>query len=448
MHSQRSAVLLLTIIACAALQQFIRGAAGETHCIIDQCRCQYIQSKSESNSQIFKVDCGDFLDSAHHKLGDLPMRPSSQYPSNLSEIELHLGNNKLTQVPAGRLYALVQHMFIKILDLSFNQITNVHVDAFKDLQGVAVLNLNRNKLKTIDAATLAPLRTTVERIDLPRNNITKIESLTFANFSKLAYLNLGFNQIATINSTAFQHSAQLRQLDLSGNSLKQIPARLFFSLVRLQFINLYMQRSPHLTIDDFAFERDTSSNDQMSAFNITLGNQTQLGTRSFCSRRFNNSNNNTRKGPFGQIYTIMVFEVSVVNTNNSNNNTIKGPFGQINKIAVYNLGVLNINSNKCLFKQLEHSGVDLHMGQTMHNCSCETLSIEEEHRFCEYQREMDCQLTTTATTTSTTKTSATLGTIQASKDITATTTAPIASTSELITFALLFSFLFIIWICL
>ena len=348
------------------------------------------------------------------------MRSSSQYPSNLSEIELHLGNNKLTQVPAKGLQALVQHLFIKKLDLSRNQITNVYVDAFKNLLGVAELYLNKNKLKSIDAATFEPLRTTTENIDLSHNNISAIEALTFANFSKLAYLNLRFNQIESIHPTAFQHSAQLRQLDLSVNYLKQIPAGLFFSLVRLEYVYLYMQRSPLLTIDDFAFERDTSSNDQMSAVNITLGtNEIHLGTRSFCSRKFNNSNNNTRKGPFGQI----------------------------NKITV-EWGDMNTNSNKCLFKQLKHRKVDLQIWQRVYNCSCEPLSIEEEHRFCEKEREIDCQLTKTTTTTSTTKISATLGTIMGAKIITATTTAPIASTSELFTFVFLFCFLFVLWISL
>ena len=48
----------------------------------------------------------------------------------------------------------------KRLVLRNNEVTSVHVDSFKNLQGVEQLYLNDNKLKRIDATTLDPLRKT------------------------------------------------------------------------------------------------------------------------------------------------------------------------------------------------------------------------------------------------------------------------------------------------
>ena len=163
-------------------------------------------------------------------------------------------------------------------------------------------------LATIDAATFEPLRNATHRIDLSANNISAIENSTFANFGRLVHLNLSFNRIESIDPTAFLNCSQLQYLFLNGNNLKQIRTRLFFSLVNLNHVFLQSQRSSLLTIDDFAFERNTSSNHQLSRFNITLGVARsvskafiQLDIRAFCSRKFNNDiYSNTYNGPFAR----------------------------------------------------------------------------------------------------------------------------------------------------
>ena len=386
MQFHQSANLLLTlIIACSLQQLLIRGAAEETAgCPFDKCTCE---QQSESFLKIF---CG------YSRLREFPIR-SSKYHPNVTKIELHLESNKLVQVPAGRLHALAEHLLIKRLDLGNNEITSVHVEAFKDLQGVEQLYLNDNRLIAIDAATFDPLRNTTQHIDLSRNKIGAIEALTFANFSKLVHLDLNSNCIESIQPDAFLHCVQLRELDLSLNYLKKIPARLFFSLVRIENIFLEWQRKNLLTIDDFAFERDTS----MSAVNITLSHmqsdskEIQLGTRSFCSL---------------------------------NNNTNKSLFVQINKITIKGHSQLT-NSNKCLFKQLKHRRVDLEIGKIVYNCNCEPLSIEEEHRFCEKQREIDCQLMTTTTKTTKITATTTTSTIKSAGEISNTTTKAVSTGS-------------------
>ena len=262
MQFQQSALqLLLTIIACVLQQQqqFIRATKSNsavlpTHCLSDKC--------------IFVIRSGIGLISCfNRRLTEFPVCSTQLHHSNIN-INIDLRENDLTQLPARGLYNLVRLAPILLLDLTNNQINDVHVDAFKDLQGVIDIKLNNNKLTTIDAATLEPLRSSIQFLSLHSNNINEIKAFTFAYLAKLTSLDLRSNQIESFHSTAFFNCSQLETIYLADNKLKKIPARLFSSLVSLANIFLSDQRSPLLIIEDFEFERDAPSNDQFNYVRI------------------------------------------------------------------------------------------------------------------------------------------------------------------------------------
>ena len=301
MHIQLSATLLLAIFAFVLQHQqqhFIRGATTDkpSRCIAGVCSFVW-----RVELKLMRISC------KHKRLAEFPLS-CTEFNGNIDSFDFLLNDNNLTQVPDRGLHAFAKHLLIKRLDLSRNQITHVHANAFKDVRGVERLYLNNNQLETIDAATFEPLRIATQHIDVSANNISAIENSTFANFSQLVHLDLSFNRIESIDPTAFLNCSQLQYLFLNGNNLKQIRTRLFFSLVNLNHVFLQSQRSSLLTIDDFAFERNTSSNHQLSRFNITLGVARsvskafiQLDIRAFCSRKFNNDNySNTYNGPFAR----------------------------------------------------------------------------------------------------------------------------------------------------
>ena len=180
MELQQSAILLLTIIVCAL--QFARAISdspdGDTDCIFVGCKCTTNTARNVQN-----IDCGML------NLSEFPLRNSAYSPPPPPDIEwlvLDLDDNHLTRVSAG----LLQNLFIAYLFLRYNKIEILHNDSFTNVKAVGGLYMYSNDLRQISAEALEPLRSTAERLDFKRNNLTMIEAFTFANFTKVELIDL------------------------------------------------------------------------------------------------------------------------------------------------------------------------------------------------------------------------------------------------------------------
>ncbi|CAK7305135.1 Slit homolog 3 protein [Vulpes lagopus] len=72
-----------------------------------------------------------------------------------------------------------------------------------------------------------------ERLDLDRNNITRITKMDFAGLKNLRVLHLEDNQVSVIERGAFQDLKQLERLRLNKNKLQVLPELLFQSTPKL-----------------------------------------------------------------------------------------------------------------------------------------------------------------------------------------------------------------------
>ncbi|VTJ52593.1 Hypothetical predicted protein [Marmota monax] len=72
-----------------------------------------------------------------------------------------------------------------------------------------------------------------ERLDLDRNNITRITKTDFAGLKNLRVLHLEDNQVSVIERGAFQDLKQLERLRLNKNKLQVLPELLFQSTPKL-----------------------------------------------------------------------------------------------------------------------------------------------------------------------------------------------------------------------
>ncbi|KAJ8254984.1 hypothetical protein GJAV_G00199610 [Gymnothorax javanicus] len=73
----------------------------------------------------------------------------------------------------------------------------------------------------------------VERLDLNRNNISRITKVDFSGIKNLRVLHLEDNQISVIERGAFQDLKQLERLRLNRNKLQVLPELLFQSTPKL-----------------------------------------------------------------------------------------------------------------------------------------------------------------------------------------------------------------------
>ncbi|XP_078603480.1 uncharacterized protein LOC144877436 [Branchiostoma floridae x Branchiostoma japonicum] len=125
---------------------------------------------------------------------------------------------------------------LRILYLSFNNITMIQKGTFANQPRLEVLRLRGKQIKMIESDSFASL-IQVKELWLSYNQITGIQPGTFANLPQLQQLLLSYNQIAMIQEGLFANLPQLQELYLHSNQT-MIHASTFANLLRLQNLNL------------------------------------------------------------------------------------------------------------------------------------------------------------------------------------------------------------------
>ena len=108
------------------------------------------------------------------------------------------------------------------LNLSDNQLTALHPSLFRGLGNLTVLDLYGNQLSTLDAGLFDGQRdqygrSSMHRMDLSRNRLTRLEPGLLRGMERLKYLELQDNGLAALPPRLFEGLYSLVGLDLSGN---------------------------------------------------------------------------------------------------------------------------------------------------------------------------------------------------------------------------------------
>uniref|UniRef100_A0A669BXZ7 Slit homolog 3 (Drosophila) n=1 Tax=Oreochromis niloticus TaxID=8128 RepID=A0A669BXZ7_ORENI len=90
-----------------------------------------------------------------------------------------------------------------------------------------------------------------ERLDLNKNNITRITKVDFSGLKNLRILHLEDNQITVIERGAFQDLRLLERLDLSENQIQAVPRKAFRGITGVK--NLQLDSNHISCIEDGAF---------------------------------------------------------------------------------------------------------------------------------------------------------------------------------------------------
>ncbi|XP_077337682.1 leucine-rich repeats and immunoglobulin-like domains protein 2 [Lithobates pipiens] len=180
----------------------------------------------------------------HNKISELNGDLLQQY---LSLETLDLSSNLLTEIKS----SYFPRIPLKYLNLSNNRITTLDAGSFDNLSGsLIVLKLNRNKISTIQPKSLKLPH--LQFLELRRNRIQIVESLTFQGLDSLKSLKLQRNGIGKLMDGAFFGLDNMEQLELEYNNVSDINKGWLYGLRSLQ--QLFMNQNAVYRISPDAWE--------------------------------------------------------------------------------------------------------------------------------------------------------------------------------------------------
>jgi len=136
---------------------------------------------------------------------------------------LDLANNELTVFGGG----LSQFRRLEHLSVRANRLTRIDKDAMTGLDRMTTFDVSYNKLENLDDGALRPL-VRLRRLNLASNRLRTLHPTAVPR--NLEYFSVRDNRLVSV---AFLASlAHLRSIDVSGNSLERLDARLFSRRIR------------------------------------------------------------------------------------------------------------------------------------------------------------------------------------------------------------------------
>nr|AIO08107.1 variable lymphocyte receptor C [Petromyzon marinus] len=213
--------------SCSAQRQRACVEAGKS----DVCICS-----SATDSSPETVDCSS------KTLADVP----TGIPASTERLELQY--NQLTAVPVNAFKALTQLTYISLQN---NNLQSLPVGVFDRLTSLEKLYLNYNQLKSLPPRVFDSL-TKLTLLTLERNQLQSIPEGIFKTLTNLQTLSLSTNQLQSIEAGLFDKLTNLQTLGLEQNQLQSIPKGVFDRLTNLQ--ELQLTNNKLQSVPDGAFD--------------------------------------------------------------------------------------------------------------------------------------------------------------------------------------------------
>ncbi|CAK6435440.1 unnamed protein product [Pipistrellus nathusii] len=176
---------------------------------------QHNQIRSVEGSQLMAYRALEVLDLSWNDLTEVHSACFLQGPPLK---ELNLASNRIGTLESGAFDGLSRSLLT--LRLSKNRITQLPVKAFK-LPRLTQLDLNRNRIRLIEGLTFQGLDS-LEVLKLQRNNISRLTDGAFWGLSRMHTLHLEHNSLVEVNSGSLYGLTALHQLHLGNNSISRI----------------------------------------------------------------------------------------------------------------------------------------------------------------------------------------------------------------------------------
>lgn len=108
------------------------------------------------------------------------------------------------------------------LDLSGNNIFALQRNVFSFLKAAIIIDISRNKVNQIDSNAFSGLQGNLRMLNLSFNLLGEVHNHMFNNLTDLRVLDLSHNHIGILGYQAFSGLSNLRGLFLTGNSLRKL----------------------------------------------------------------------------------------------------------------------------------------------------------------------------------------------------------------------------------
>ena len=204
-----------------------------------------------SASHIFLVLLAIAMYNIYESASDAAIQ--SSYPSGslacktYNMTKMDCGNRNLPDIP------VLDQNLTTSLDLSHNQLMNIITDApFEKLQVLKMLNLSYNEISQVSSSSFKGLAL-LETLDLQENKLKDLPKDIFSDFHNLLYLNLNANDFTAIPGQALASLDSLQDLSLLLNGeINEMDLEGFENMTNLISLHIYISSiKANLSSDTF-----------------------------------------------------------------------------------------------------------------------------------------------------------------------------------------------------
>jgi Leucine-rich repeat (LRR) protein len=214
-----------------------------------------LKNMSLSRNEIDSIELNSFLNKG--------------FQSNI--LELYLSMNKLTKIKSGQFKGLIN---LEKLFTDKNEIQEIELNSFEDMNKLILLNIQSNKIKVIQD-NLLHNKIDLDILYLYQNSIESIESISFNTLRKLRKLHLFSNKITRIAFGNFIHLQSLDEIKLDKNEIGSFGANTFVGLENLTFLDLSANKIKKLV------DRGFNGLKSVSKLELDLNDINQIEMNSF-----------------------------------------------------------------------------------------------------------------------------------------------------------------------
>ncbi|VDK49177.1 unnamed protein product [Anisakis simplex] len=210
------------------------------------------------------------LDLSHNQITSIH---TQAFAANNILQEISLAYNRLSELPSD---AFIPLKSLLKLDLSNNSITDLKPEhALPSLPKLYDLNLADNRICRIHKSIFDHVRNNIQTMNLGRNCLDSIPAPAIRGFKQLMALHLHGNNITSLNALSFMNLPQMNLLNLATNQIKEIHRQAFLNVPNLRYLYLTENRITQI------FAHQFSSFEQLEMLDFTSNTLLQLPTDAF-----------------------------------------------------------------------------------------------------------------------------------------------------------------------